>query len=209
MIKPVDVLIFVAAYLQGSIPFSVIVSRVFYKTDIRQFGSGNPGATNTLRTLGPKAGLSVLALDILKGLAAVLIAKYCGLWTDLTVSDRMTIAGACAITGHVFSPFLGFKGGKGFATSMGVILALEPFFAIAVISIFILILWMSRFVSLSSICASFAFTILTLLLRNSQYIEVIFSICITLMITLKHKDNIIRLLKGEENKFSIGRKNSK
>jgi glycerol-3-phosphate acyltransferase PlsY len=208
MISLQDIIIFLAAYLLGSIPFSVVVGKVFFKTDVRKLGSGNPGATNTLRTLGPKAGLSVLALDIFKGFAGVLLAKYFGKWPDVSVQDRMTIAGAFAITGHIFSPFLGFKGGKGVATTIGVIIALEPILALAVIFVFTIVLWLSRYVSLSSICSAFAFTILTLLFRTEMYIPMIFSICVTLLIVLKHKDNIIRLMKGTENRFVFRKKAS-
>jgi glycerol-3-phosphate acyltransferase PlsY len=208
MISLQDIIIFLAAYLLGSIPFSVVVGKVFFKTDVRKLGSGNPGATNTLRTLGPKAGLSVLALDIFKGFAGVLLAKYFGKWPDVSVQDRMTIAGAFAITGHIFSPFLGFKGGKGVATTIGVIIALEPILALAVIFVFTIVLWLSRYVSLSSICSAFAFTILTLLFRTEMYIPMIFSICVTLLIVLKHKDNIIRLMKGAENRFVFRKKAS-
>ena len=206
MITYIDIIIFIVAYILGAIPFSVIIGKLFFKTDVRKFGSGNPGATNTLRTLGVKAGIGVLALDMLKGFIAVLLAKYFGQWPDLSVQDRMTIAGALAIAGHIFSPFLGFKGGKGVATSMGVIICLEPYLAIWVILVFIIVLWLSRYVSLSSISSAFSFTLLTLFLRNGLYIPIIFSICITLLIVIKHKDNIIRLVKGEENRFVINKK---
>jgi len=209
MMKVTDIIIFIIAYLLGSIPFSVIIGKVFFNTDVRKHGSGNPGATNTLRTLGVKAGIFVLILDVLKGFIAVLLAKYFGTWQGVTDShlDRMTVAGALAILGHLFSPFLGFKGGKGVATSMGVIFCLMPWWAsLTVVLVFTTILWISRYVSLSSILSAFAFTLLTLLFRNGMYIPVIFSICITLLIVIKHKDNIIRLMKGEENRFVINKK---
>jgi acyl phosphate:glycerol-3-phosphate acyltransferase len=206
MIQPVDVILLVAAYIMGAIPFSLLVGKLFYKTDVRKFGSGNPGATNTLRTLGPKAGLSVLLLDILKGVIPVLLVYYFSIWPGIQVHDRMIIAGALAIAGHIFSPFLGFKGGKGVATSIGVILAIEPLFALGIVAVFVLTLWFSRFVSLSSIAAAFAFTLLTLLFKNDQYILVLFSICITLLIIIKHKDNITRLIRGEENRFTFRQK---
>jgi len=197
----VDIVVFTSAWLLGSIPFSVIIGKLFFNTDVRQQGSGNPGATNTLRILGPKAGLAVLILDIFKGFLAVILAKYFSHWPELTLSDRMTLGGILAIAGHCFSPFLGFKGGKGVATTMGVILALEPWFAIPVTAVFFITLFLSKYVSLSSILALFTFTILTLLLRAGQYTELIFSVCVTLLITIKHQANILRLMKGEENKF--------
>jgi glycerol-3-phosphate acyltransferase PlsY len=197
----IDLILYASFYLFGSIPFSVIVGRLFFKTDVRQFGSGNPGATNTMRILGPKAGIVVLLLDVFKGLFPVIICKYYCTWPDIPVSDRMVLAGALAILGHVFSPFLGFKGGKGVATSIGVVMALEPWFAIAIIATFIIVLALSRYVSLSSISAAFVFTILTLLFRNEDYIKIIFSISITILIVIKHQANILRLLKGKENRF--------
>jgi len=201
MITGIDIVVFAGAWLLGSIPFSVIVGKLFFKTDVRQQGSGNPGATNTLRVLGPKAGLAVLILDILKGFVAVILAKYFSQWPDATLSDRMTLAGVLAIAGHCFSPFLGFKGGKGVATTLGVIIALEPYFLFAVIPVFTITLLLSKYVSLSSILALFTFTLLTLLLREGQYTELIFSVCVTLLIIIKHQANILRLMKGEENKF--------
>jgi len=196
-----DIVVFVLAWLLGSIPFSVIIGILFFKTDVRKQGSGNPGATNTLRVLGPKAGLTVLLLDILKGFIAVILAKYFCRWPLFSTSDSMALAGALAILGHIFSPFLGFKGGKGVATTFGVILAIEPWFALPVTLIFFATLMLSKYVSLSSILALFGFTLLTLLFRTGQYTELIFSIGITLLVTIKHKANILRLVKGEENKF--------
>ena len=201
MITHTDLIVFISAWILGSIPFSVIVGKLFFSTDVRKQGSGNPGATNTLRVLGTRAGIAVLILDILKGFLAVLLAKYFSQWPDVTLSDRMTLAGVLAIAGHCFSPFLGFKGGKGVATSFGVIIALEPWFVLAVIPVFSITLLLSKYVSLSSILALFTFTILTLLLREGQYTELIFSICVTLLVTIKHQANILRLMKGEENKF--------
>ncbi len=196
-----DLVVFTLAWLLGSIPFSVIIGKLFFKTDVRKQGSGNPGATNTLRVLGPIAGLVVLLLDISKGFIAVILAKYFCRWPQISAFDCMVLAGALAILGHVFSPFLGFKGGKGVATTFGAILAIEPWFALPVTLVFFTTLMLSKYVSLSSILALFGFTLLTLLFRTGQYAELIFSIGITLLVTIKHKANILRLVKGEENKF--------
>src|SRR6266545_7924037 len=104
MISTPDVLILAGSFLLGSVPFSVVIGKMFYRTDVRQFGSGNPGATNVLRTLGPAAGFTVLILDVLKGLIPVVTAKYFMQWPEISPYDRMIFCGALAIAGHVFSP---------------------------------------------------------------------------------------------------------
>src|SRR6185503_17549148 len=143
MMHTIDYVIFIGAFLLGAIPFSVIVGKIFFKTDVRNQGSGNPGATNTLRILGPVAGLTVLILDILKGFLAVRIAYKFSIGPDISVIDRMTIAGGLAILGHIFSPFLGFKGGKGVATTFGVIMALMPlWFTLIVVAVFYIVLFL-------------------------------------------------------------------
>jgi len=206
MMQFIDYVVFIVSFLLGAIPFAVIIGKIFFNTDVRKQGSGNPGATNTLRILGPKAGLTVLILDILKGFMAVRLAFYYCVWPEVSVIDRMTIAGGLAILGHIFSPFLGFKGGKGVATTFGVILALMPFwFTLIVMVVFYLVLFLTKYVSLSSISAMFAFAILNFLLKE-EISRQIFGICITLLIILKHRSNILRLIKGEENKFAFGKK---
>jgi glycerol-3-phosphate acyltransferase PlsY len=199
-------MIFIVSFLLGAIPFAVVIGKVFYKVDVRQHGSGNPGATNTLRTLGTKAGLIVLLLDMLKGVAAVLLAMYFSTWPAITVIDRMTIAGALAIMGHIFSPFLGFKGGKGVATTVGVLVALHPVYGVIIILTFTAMLMMSKYVSLSSITAAFVYTLLVLFFHTQELIQVIFAIGITLLIVVKHKANIQRLINGTENRFALKKK---
>ena len=197
-----DIVIYIISYLLGAIPFALVVGKVFFNTDVRQHGSGNPGATNTLRVLGAKAGLSVLLLDIGKGVAAVLLAKYLSSGS-LPLQDRMTIAGALAVAGHIFSPFLAFKGGKGVATTTGVICSLHPTLAIWVVATFIAVLYASKYVSLASITSAFVFTILMLFWHSDSLIEIFFAIGITLLIVIKHKENIIRLIRGKENRFTL------
>lgn len=206
MIGIADIIVFVASFLLGAIPFAIVIGKLFYKVDVRQHGSGNPGATNTLRTLGTKAGLIVLLLDMLKGVAAVLLAMYFSSWPAITLIDRMTIAGALAIMGHIFSPFLGFKGGKGVATTVGVLVALHPLYGIIIMLTFTAVLSVSRYVSLSSIIAAFVYTLLILFLHTQELIQVIFAIGITLLIVVKHKANIQRLMTGTENRFVLKKK---
>lgn len=206
MIGTIDIIVFIISFLLGAIPFAIVVGKLFYKVDVRQHGSGNPGATNTLRTLGTKAGLIVLLLDMLKGVAAVLLAGYLTTWPAISQIDRMTIAGALAILGHVFSPFLRFKGGKGVATTVGVLIALHPLYGLIIVITFTVMVWLSRYVSLSSITAAFVYTLLILFLHTQEYIQVLFAIAITLLIVIKHKANITRLISGTENKFALKKK---
>ena len=214
------ILMFLFCYLLGSIPFSVVVGKLFYGVDVRKAGSGNPGATNTLRVLGTKAGLIVLLLDIGKGVLAVLIVPLIiGPWilpklsADFShlifIKDIQAICGALAILGHVYSPFLKFKGGKGVATSIGTVLALQPYIGLIMIGVFALILISTRYVSLGSIISAALYPVLSFFME--PYFSVIlagFSILLAAMIIIKHKDNIKRLLSGTENKFSPGAKKS-
>ena len=198
-----SILIFIFSYLLGAIPFALVVGKVFYKTDVRQHGSGNPGATNTLRTLGPAAGISVLLLDIAKGVAPVLLAASFVHVPGLRQRECMAIAGALAVLGHVYSPFLRFRGGKGVATSTGVILALQPYFALIVIGLFILVVSLTRFVSLGSMLAVSVYSILMLIFYHDSAILSGFAVGLAALIVIKHRSNIQRLIRGEENKFGM------
>ena len=200
-----DVFVFIAAYLLGAIPFSVLVGKLFFKTDVRKHGSGNPGATNTLRTLGPLPALAVLLLDIGKGTAAVLLAWGCAHAPNFSPDEEMAIAGALAILGHIFSPFLLFKGGKGVATTVGVLLALHPYLAIIIVLIFTISLLISRYVSLSSILAVICYAILVIAFKHDSLIVIGFAVGLAFLVTYKHRANIQRLLNGNENKFSLGK----
>jgi acyl phosphate:glycerol-3-phosphate acyltransferase len=202
-----NILILLAAYLLGSIPFSVIIGKLFYNTDVRQYGSGNPGATNMLRTLGPKAGLIVLILDIAKGIAAVFLAHLMENNGELSLQELESITGACAIAGHIFPVFLSFKGGKGVATAVGVIYAIQPLFGVIATLLFIVILVTTRYVSLGSILAAAIYPVLNVIFyKESTKGVLIFAIALALVIIIKHKANIQRLLKGGENKFVLKKK---
>lgn len=202
-----NILILLAAYLLGSIPFSVIIGKLFYKTDVRQFGSGNPGATNMLRTLGTKAGIIVLLLDIGKGVAAVMLAHFMENTGTLSLDELKAITGACAIAGHIFPVFLKFKGGKGVATAVGVIYAIQPLFGVIASLLFIAVLVITRYVSLGSILAAAIYPVLNIIFyKESTKGVLIFAIILALVIIFKHKTNIQRLLKGEENRFTLKKK---
>jgi glycerol-3-phosphate acyltransferase PlsY len=196
-----ELLVYLASFIVGSLPFAIIIGKVFYGIDVRKHGSGNPGATNTLRTLGAKAGVAVLLLDIGKGALGVALVKWIPLYHTVAFKEQMVIAGACAILGHVFSPFLRFSGGKGMATTVGVMLALDPLLGLGIVGLFTLILFLSRYVSLASILSVAAFSIIFLATHYSSLIICIFSVGIFLLILVKHRSNIGRLINGKENRF--------
>jgi len=196
-------LYFFTAYMLGSLPMALWIGKVFYKKDIRNFGSGNPGATNAYRVLGWKAGISVFILDAGKGTLAVLPVFY----SLFGIQDEYKwVGGIVVILGHVFSVFLKFKGGKGVATSCGVFICFSPLGALLGIIIFIVVLLAGRMVSLASICGSLALTLCNSFLffnfedKVSQVI-LILSILISLFVLVTHRSNIARILKNEEHKF--------
>jgi glycerol-3-phosphate acyltransferase PlsY len=188
-----------AAFIIGSIPFGVIVAR-FYKVNLRGQGSGNIGATNALRVMGKKAGIITLFGDMLKGSAAVYLAMRFGGY------ETALIAAAAAVIGHDFSVFTGFKGGKGVATSFGVLLALVPLIAVAALVIWILVVAIFRISSLGALVSFTAVPFMVLLSRQSGNPLLILTVFLTGLIFFKHRENIERLLKGAESK--IGQKNS-
>lgn len=194
------------AYLLGSLPFSVWVGKVFYKKDVREFGSGNAGATNTWRVLGWKAGLPVLLLDIAKGFAATFLPT---LFPSLTVDPEWLLwlrilCGSFAALGHIYPLFAGFRGGKAVATLLGVILGLMPLAALGSLAVFILALGLSRMVSLGSLLAAISLPLMGLVLPPSLQLPLlIFSGMITLLVLITHKKNIQRIIKGEESRVRI------
>ena len=190
------------AYLLGSIPFGYILVRIFLKEDIRSVGSGNIGATNVARSGAKGLGLATLALDALKAAAAVLIAKHFFPSLNGLPSTFAIAAGVTAVLGHIFPIWLGFKGGKGVASALGVFLALAPFVALSSLGVFILIVALTRLVSLASIIAAISVPLFTLVLPPGRSPALIagFSI-ISIVVILKHHANIRRLLSGTESKF--------
>lgn len=201
-----EFLLIVVAYLIGSVPTSVWVSRYFFGIDIREYGSGNAGATNTYRVLGSKWGTFVMVVDVLKGVIAsslyVLIPHYMIDSWDRT--NFMIGLGLAAVVGHIFPLYAGFKGGKGVATLLGMAVAIQPLVAICCIGVFLLVLYLTRFVSLSSILASVSFAVFILFIFNEKEpLYRVFAIAVALMVILTHQKNINRLLKGTENKVPI------
>lgn len=197
------------AYLSGSIPTSVWVGRIFYGTDIRTQGSGNAGATNTMRILGWKAGVPVMIIDVLKGWFAVYLHNFFApeaMNESSLVLYKIGLASA-AVVGHVFPVFAGFRGGKGIATLLGVGIALYPTAVFFVLGIFTVILLVTGFVSLSSVIASIMFPVLVIFFFNPDSVPLlILAICVGLFVPVTHRKNIVRLLHGTEPKFRIKKK---
>jgi acyl phosphate:glycerol-3-phosphate acyltransferase len=195
-----------AAYLLGSIPFGLLVGRLFAAADVRKSGSGNIGATNVARVAGPVAGVLTLLLDAAKGALAVLLAAR--LTNDSAL--WMMIAGLCALVGHCFPIWLGFHGGKGVATAAGVFLVLCPPAFLGAVILFILVVLYWRFVSLGSMSAAAAMPLLIYFFwaphHAPPYAVTFGSLAAALLIVFKHDANIQRLVQGDEPKFSFGKK---
>jgi glycerol-3-phosphate acyltransferase PlsY len=189
-------LIIISCYLLGSIPFGYIVGKLFKKIDIRELGSGNIGATNVFRILGPSLAFVVLIGDIGKGILSIYLVHFLNIDNSLI----STIAGLAVICGHDWSLFLGFKGGKGIATTFGVVFVLNPTISILALIIWGVVLITTRYVSLSSIFAVISIFILTILFKQ-PYEYIIFSAIILILGIFKHKENIERLKLKKERKI--------
>jgi glycerol-3-phosphate acyltransferase PlsY len=200
------------AYLIGSIPTSVWISKYVFNIDIRNYGSGNAGATNTFRVLGSKWGSLVMLVDVSKGILAtslyIIIPFY--LSHELARTNFMIILGLTAVIGHIFPIWAEFKGGKGVATLLGMTIAIQPMVALLCLVVFAFTLLTTRFVSLSSMLAGVAFMVLILFIfdeRETMYR--LFAIIVALMVIITHQKNIGRLLKGTENKVPLFKNRSK
>jgi len=194
------------AYLIGSIPTSVWVSRYFFNIDIRDFGSGNAGATNTFRVLGVKAGSFVFLFDFLKGFVAVDLAYLimAGEMSNTALTNLQIGLGIVAVLGHIFPIWANFRGGKGIATLFGMILAIQPTVALCLVGVFVVMLFTTRYVSLSSIAASVAFPILLLFIfREPVMLYKVFAIAAAVLVVLSHHKNIGRLVSGNENRVPM------
>jgi acyl phosphate:glycerol-3-phosphate acyltransferase len=200
-------IIVVVAYLLGAIPFAVILGRLFYQVDVRKHGSGNAGATNVMRVLGLKAGLAVLLLDGLKGVAAVLFAMLVHPeYLSATTADWVLIgASFAAVLGHSYSPYLGFAGGKGVATAAGALLVVMPAVWPILLVVFVVVVALARMVSLGSVVIAALFPVLVLVFYGDRLAFVIFSLVATSLVIWRHRSNIARIARGEEAKISLGR----
>jgi len=205
-----ETLLFVLlAYLTGAFPSAVWVGKTFYKIDVREFGSGNAGATNTFRVLGKKAGIPVLIMDIFKGWLSV---NYISFLTNFPQSEEAIFEvqlafGIAAVIGHLFPVYTGFRGGKGIATLLGLLVGLNPAAALFSILIFIIVFLISKYVSLASILASIAFPVFVILVLNSANSSLnLFAVFVPVLTLITHQKNIERLVRGEETKVKFGKK---
>lgn len=204
MVISLFVIAVVLAYLAGSIPSAVWAGKVFHGIDVREHGSGNAGATNTVRVLGWKTGIPVLIFDLFKGWLAAMLPRF----LDAAPADTETmmalqiVCGLAAILGHVFPLFAGFRGGKGVATTFGVLLALHPLLTLTCAGIFLIVLLASGYVSLGSMIAVAMFPILLVTLFKSPSVWLtVFAIVVAAAVIVTHAKNIKRLLRGEEKRF--------
>jgi glycerol-3-phosphate acyltransferase PlsY len=202
------VLSLVIAYLLGSIPSAVWIGKAYYDLDVREHGSKNAGATNTFRVLGKKPGTIVLLIDIIKGSTATRIPM---LFLDYLPDNQFVkLQIACAflaVLGHLFPVFAGFRGGKGVATSLGVVIGILPMAAGISLLVFLIVFLWSKFVSLGAIIAAFLFPfILKFVVGTDSDWLMSFGVVVSLMVIIAHRKNIKRLFKGEENKMNFSRK---
>jgi glycerol-3-phosphate acyltransferase PlsY len=199
----------IAAYLLGSVPNAVWYGKLFYDIDVREHGSKNAGATNTLRVLGNKPGFIVLFLDLLKGYIAASIPWLIPeIQPDTNSFLVIQIAlGACAVIGHVFPIFAGFRGGKGIATLLGIVIALNYWLAIVCMIVFVLIVWFTRYISVGSMLSAILSPFVVLYLFHWQTNALFYFCCVVaLLVIYTHRANIQRLRNGNENRFSFHKK---
>lgn len=198
------ILVSVIAYFIGSISFSVILSRKFAGFDVRDKGSKNAGATNVLRTVGTKVAALTLVCDILKGVIAIVIAIIAGkIWTDVDMEILKYLAGFFAILGHTFPIFFEFRGGKGVATALGVLITLNWKIGLICLIFALIIIAFTRMVSVGSILSAVLYPILTVFMGEASFGAVIISILITLLVIFNHRENLKRIKDGTENKLSF------
>lgn len=212
MISIYSVWALLLAYLLGSIPSAVWIGKSLYGIDVREYGSGNAGATNTFRVLGKKAGIPVMLIDILKGWLATNLAFLIGLSVtgphhSVQFVNYQLALGITAVMGHLFPIFAGFRGGKGIATLTGMILAVHVQASLLCILVFLLVLLITRYVSLSSIAAGFTFPLSTIFIFHVSIRSIIvYGMCICVLILVTHQKNIERLMKGKESKVNFFKK---
>ncbi len=214
-------IIILLSYLVGSIPNSIIISKAVKGIDIRKHGSGNAGGTNVMRVLGWKHGLLVILLDALKGaIAVVVIARlhYGPLpFTNISPFDDFTlvqiIAGMAAVVGHIWTVFAGFKGGKGIATALGMMLMLVTIDMLIALGVFVLVVSISRYVSLGSILTAIAVPSVLYIRENVFHVDIIgydilfpFIVAMSLLVIFTHRKNLVRLFNGSESKISFKKK---
>ena len=188
------------AYLLGAVPFGKIIARIIAKIDITKKGSRNIGATNVARELGLKWGILTLILDVLKGLVPVLVFSACSARSDIWGQIALAMVTLCPLLGHQFSVFMGFKGGKGVATALGVYLALSPISCLIGLLVFVLVVLKWDYISLGSMVSAGSIPIFLALFQQPKAV-VLASVTLAILIYFKHAENITRLFRGEERKW--------
>ena len=194
-----EILLILLGYLYGSIPFALVIGKVFYNTDVRESGSGNLGGTNAGRVLGKKAGISVIVLDALKAVTIFYLSSYLSLKFNLN-PDIKYIGGLACIFGHCYPIFAEFRGGKAVSTSLGYFLCIEPLYAVVAIVVFLLVLKISKYVSLSSISTALIVLCITPFLAVSITAKLCMLVAVILLV-YRHKDNIKRIKNQTESKI--------
>ena len=194
-----EILLILLGYLYGSIPFALVIGKVFYNTDVRESGSGNLGGTNAGRVLGKKAGISVIVLDALKAVIIFYLSSYLSLKFNLN-PDIKYLAGLACIFGHCYPIFAEFRGGKAVSTSLGYFLCIEPLYAVVAIVVFLLVLKISKYVSLSSISTALIVLCITPFLAVSITAKLCMLVAVILLV-YRHKDNIKRIKNHTESKI--------
>lgn len=204
------ILVAVIAYAIGSVNFSIIFSKKFAGFDVREKGSGNAGTTNMLRSVGKGLAVLTLICDILKGIVAVLVAYWIGkIATDIKPEILIQLSGFFAIVGHTFPVYFGFKGGKGVATSLGILLLVNWQIGLICLVFALLVMVFTRMVSLGSIMAALLFPVLTIFITEHYIVDgnyIIFGIAMAVFVIFNHRSNLKRIYKGEENKLSLKNK---
>ena len=201
------IIIILLGYFIGSIPTAVWVGKAFHGMDIREHGSKNAGATNTFRVLGKRSGWFVLIVDVSKGVLAACLPHF---FSNLLegYKDEFLILQLCgsfsAVFGHVFPIFANFRGGKGVATSLGIVIGINPYAALVCVTIFLIVFLSSRYVSLGAIISALCFPFVSyFMIQEDARIMIVFTVVLGVMVTLAHRKNIERLWKGEENKMNL------
>ncbi|MDR1776194.1 MAG: glycerol-3-phosphate 1-O-acyltransferase PlsY [Actinomycetes bacterium] len=212
-------LVLVVGYLAGSVPFSLLAGKIFFGLDLREHGSGNLGTTNALRVLGAPAGIAVMVCDVAKGAAAVQFARLiahaggavltsaaAGMNAQTAAGWLMVVSALAAIAGHAFSPWIGFRGGKGVATTAGAMLAMMPAVFACEAVVFFGLIAVTRYVSVGSIAVAVLYPVWTVAFRSSRHTPyVLFALLAAVTVIWLHRANIVRLKNGTEPRFSIGR----
>ena len=214
---PYYIIMGIIAYLIGSINFSILISKKKAGFDIREKGSGNAGTTNMLRSVGKGAEIVTLILDILKGVVTIWLSIFYGfmlykIWNiNIDYAILVQVSGILVIVGHTYPIYFGFKGGKGVATALGILLVTNWHIGIVCLVFALVLIIVSRMVSVGAICAAILFPVLTLFSYESSFIEpgnyMVFSIIIAIIVCFNHRENIKRIMNGTENKISLKNKN--